>query len=64
MLIKIFIVDHFEATSQTAMNETSFDAGTGKLTIPAVDLQGVTYRATLNQIPDTLNFRLEAAEVQ
>ncbi len=60
----IFIVDHFEATSQTAMNETSFDAASGKLTIPAVDFQGVTYRATLNQIPDTLNFALESAEVQ
>ena len=60
----IFSVDHFETTSQTAMNTTNFDTGTGKLTIPAVDFQGATYRATLNQIPDTLNFRLETAEIQ
>jgi hypothetical protein len=60
----IFIVEHFEPTSQTTTNETSFDAGLGKLTIPAVDFQGVTYRAILNQIPGTLNFSLESADVQ
>ena len=60
----IFIVEHFEPTSQVAINETIFDASANKLTIPAVDFQGITYRATLNQIPDTLSFSLETAEIQ
>lgn len=59
-----FIVEHNEATSQTGINATTFNSGTGELIIPAVDFQGATYRATLNQIPGTLNFTLETAEIQ
>ncbi len=60
----IFIVEHNETTNQTGANATTFDSGAGKLTIPAVDFEGATYRATLNQIPGTLNFTLETAEIQ
>ena len=60
----LFIVEHFEATTQTVTNEISFDSAAGKLIIPAVDFLGATYRATLNLIPDTLSFRLESAEIQ
>lgn len=60
----MFVVDHYEPTSQTAINITTFDLATGLLTIPYVNFQGTTYRAILIQIPGTLNFSLKSAEIQ
>lgn len=60
----IFIVEHHEVTNQTTSNVATFDANTGKLTVPSVDFQGTTFRVTLNQIPNTLNFTLGTVETQ
>lgn len=59
-----FNVEFFEITTQSALNTSLFEAGTGKLTIPAIDFQGSTYSATLNHIPDTLSFALESVQPQ
>ncbi len=59
----LFTVEYSEQTVQSPTNITTFDSTTGQATIPAVDYQGSTYRAVLKQVPGTLTFTLEGAEI-